>query len=460
MVGSFLGGGGGALGGLGGLGNLSGGLGGGLPTTGGGSTLMGSNSGGVFSNGYFGNGASTDPTVRGYGVYNLVQNAIKNGADPSTLTRYTQSPDYLSYQTAANNAGQSLLEGTGTGVGGTGGGVNLGGILGGLMLGGGLSGIFGPTTPGFNGSNPLGGSSSSAGGSSGLGGLLGNLLGAGLSAYGQSAGTNTSGSLQQQTSGTSQQQQTNNTTQSTNQQQTQSSNLAGTATPTENPLMKAYRESLIPQFHNAMAQAQQPIFGDAQKASYLGGLNDLANASTKHLASTLASRGQLDSGAFEQGAGDIEQNKFNQYGTYLSQLPVEEQQIHNQNIAQLLGLSSGFAGPSPVGQVNSQTGGVTGNTTGNNTTLGTQNTNGQTAGTANTLTSGNLAQGNFLSNLAGNAGNLFAAGGLNLGNIFGRNPDNTGGANDPNSLSSILNRIGYNPGTGTPPIVPANPFGG
>lgn len=357
---------------------------------------------------------------------NLIKGFDAVGNDPTNVSTNPDGSLNNPYADVASTVTGAINQDMNTGLGALAKGVTA--IAAPLAIAPSIAGALGGAAGGLGGAGGSGLSSLV----SGLAGpAINGLIGAGLNAGAASAGTNTN----QNTSGSSITAQT--------QGQTGTSTIA----PNQNPLFKAYQESLIPQFHNALAQAQQPIFGDAQKATYLGGLNDLANASTSHLASTLASRGQLDSGALASGQADIENNRVNQYGTFLGQLPFEEAQMHNQNVNQLLGLNTAFASSAPVGQTTSQSG--------NTTLAGTNSTTGQTLG--------NINNGGFLSNLMGNVGNLFAAGGLGIGGGVNNGGIATpnggfGSENDPNSLSNILNGIGYNPVT-TPPFVPANPFG-
>lgn len=136
-------------------------------------------------------------------------------------------------------------------------------------------------------------------------------------------------------------------TQKTTQQQ--SSNQTQTQTPTEPGYISQFREGMIPSLQKMMSLSQAPIYGDAAKADYLGNLNDLANQSIKHLSSTLAGRGQLDSGAFGAAASGIEQNRLSQAGGFFANLPGMERSAQLQNLGAALGIGMNFTGRAPTG---------------------------------------------------------------------------------------------------------------
>lgn len=137
---------------------------------------------------------------------------------------------------------------------------------------------------------------------------------------------------------------------------TQTSTNSATTTPNLDPRASALYDQLGAESHNLIANANKPVYGDAQKADVLNNLNDLANASTKHLSSTLAGRGALGSGDFETGAGNIEQQRLGQLSGFYSQLPAMEDQAHLQRMMSALGFGAGLAGQMPVGQTSTGTG--------------------------------------------------------------------------------------------------------
>lgn len=124
----------------------------------------------------------------------------------------------------------------------------------------------------------------------------------------------------------------------------------------EDPAATAFRQSLFPMFGQELKRAGEPVFGDAQKASQLNSLNDLAEASMSKLKSSLASTGTLDSGQLSQGISDIESRKNASAAGFFSQIPLMNRQYADQQRGNLLGLASQFAGHGPISSV---TGGTT-----------------------------------------------------------------------------------------------------
>lgn len=147
------------------------------------------------------------------------------------------------------------------------------------------------------------------------------------------------------------------TTTGTNSSTALSSN---STTPNLDPRASAFYNELFANAHNLIANANKPVYGDAQKASVLNDLNGLAQSASRHLNSSLASRGALGSGDFDTGHGNIEQQRYGKLSDFYSQLPALEDQAHQQRMMQALGFGAGLAGQLPVGQTsvgnNSQSG--------------------------------------------------------------------------------------------------------
>ncbi len=136
---------------------------------------------------------------------------------------------------------------------------------------------------------------------------------------------------------------------------TATNSALGTSTPLLNPLAQQfYQNTLFPGAQSLIAIANKPVYGDAHKADVLNNLNDLANAASAHLKSSLSGRGQLGSGEFETGLGNIEQQRYGQLSNFYSNLPALEDQAHQQRMAQALGLGAGLAAQLPVGQISNQ----------------------------------------------------------------------------------------------------------
>jgi len=164
-----------------------------------------------------------------------------------------------------------------------------------------------------------------------------------------------------------------------------------TTTPVEPGYQSAFRQSLLPKYNSLLAQAGKPVYGDAQRANFMGNLNTLANSATNNLANTLASRtGSLNGGAFSSGATNIALGRLGQMANYDAMVPAANQAAQLQNTSQVLGMGLNFVGRAPIGST---------------TTAHQTETNG-----------------NFLSNLAGNLGNMAA--GSKPGSKTGVNPFN------------------------------------
>lgn len=132
-------------------------------------------------------------------------------------------------------------------------------------------------------------------------------------------------------------------------QATQNQNQTNTSTPLQQTYAAQLQQSLAPQYQQQIALANTPVYGDAQKAGVLQNLNDLANASIKHLGSTLASHGQMDSGSYASGASGIEQQRFGQASDFFNSLPALERQSHLQNVNAALNSANGYASSVPMG---------------------------------------------------------------------------------------------------------------
>lgn len=131
---------------------------------------------------------------------------------------------------------------------------------------------------------------------------------------------------------------------------------SNTATPNLNPLAQnEYSNVLFPQANALVANANKPTYGDAQKADVLNNLNDLANSASKHLKSTLASTGQLNSGSDVVGQTGIEQQRLGNLSSFYTNLPAMEDQSHQQKMSAALGLAGGLTGQLPVGQTSQGT---------------------------------------------------------------------------------------------------------
>jgi hypothetical protein len=167
-----------------------------------------------------------------------------------------------------------------------------------------------------------------------------------------------------------------NSTQESTQNTNQTNSIDQTQTAIEDPAFAQFRQSLIPMMGQEMRKANQPIYGDSQKAKYLGDLNDLAQASMSSIKSSLGARGALDSGAFSQAATDVESKRFGQAADFFGQLPFQEEQARSQRMNSLMGMATNWAGRAPISTQTTGTNNITGTSTTKGNTNGTQTQQG------------------------------------------------------------------------------------
>jgi len=187
----------------------------------------------------------------------------------------------------------------------------------------------------------------------------------------------------------------------------QTTDTTQNSSQTSMPLQQAYaaqlQSSLAPHYASLVQEANQPVYGDAQKAGVLNNLNDLANASIKHLSSTLAGHGQLDSGQFTQGAQGIEQQRYGQASQFFSQLPAMERQAHMSNMMAALNGANAYASSVPMGQTSS----------GSSTSDSTQTSTPGLAGLVGAI--GGMALSGLTGGLSGGLAGMAGGGGFGAG---------------------------------------------
>jgi hypothetical protein len=143
-----------------------------------------------------------------------------------------------------------------------------------------------------------------------------------------------------------------------------------TQTPNEQPYFADFRKGLIPQFDSMMRKAQQPIYGDAQKAGVISDANNIFNTGMQGLRGAMAAGGRLRSGAMESAGMGMGINRAGGIASFFSQLPAMEQQAQWAKAAPLLQAGMGWAGQAPVGQTTKGTQQMTGNASGTQTQYG------------------------------------------------------------------------------------------
>lgn len=204
------------------------------------------------------------------------------------------------------------------------------------------------------------------------------------------------------------------------QKQSQYSNQ-GTMTPTEPGYATDFRKETMANTQNAINQAQAPVYGDAQKASYLNSLNDLANSSMDSLKQNLSRSGALTSGRLSQGVSDIDSARNSQAAGFFSQIPFLNAQARTATLNPLLATQAGLAGKAPTGYTQSQTG------TGTDTEQSQSQQVNQGAPFLSNLAA-NLAKGNPFNPFGTNTlANLPYGGGVNLSSVPAPNDPWSGG---------------------------------
>jgi hypothetical protein len=265
--------------------------------------------------------------------------------------------------------------------------------------------------------------------------VAGPLIGAGFSALGGSgkqAGqkTNSIQDLTENTRSDTDQTRSGTTTTNSNQQlvDTQDQRTSGSQIGIEDPFASLFRYGLFGNLNKEISRAQTtPVFTDAHKAQFLNQLNDVSNLSMKSLSGNLARHGALNSGAFAQGASDIETNRFGQLANFYAGLPFQEEAARSTRVQPLFGIASSLAGHAPTSTLATGESSGTRNatTTGASTTESNERLTGSTTGSGTrhgTSLNDIIGTGpGFLSGFLSQIGQGLGNGAFgNLGGIFGK----------------------------------------
>jgi hypothetical protein len=127
-----------------------------------------------------------------------------------------------------------------------------------------------------------------------------------------------------------------------------SNTTSSTIAQTEDPAFAQYRQALMPLLTSELSQAQQPVFGDAQKTSFMTNLNNLAQSSMNALRSNMARFGGLSSGRYGAGLTNIQLGKLGQSANFFSQLPFMEAQARAERVQPLLNTALSWVGRPPT----------------------------------------------------------------------------------------------------------------
>jgi len=194
------------------------------------------------------------------------------------------------------------------------------------------------------------------------------LLGAGLSAAQGAFGKK---QKQEQSS-------TSKTDKTFEQQQEQNSNQQRTFE--EDPMMAAAREALLPILGSEFNKAQKPVYGQAQQASFMESLNELAQSAMQRMTQGVAGSGGLRSGRFAGGTADIEKQRFGDANKFFANLPFEEEKARSGRVNNLLGLATQWLGQGPINETITGNASSTASGKESSTTTGNQTTTGSAGG--------------------------------------------------------------------------------
>lgn len=109
-------------------------------------------------------------------------------------------------------------------------------------------------------------------------------------------------------------------------------------------------------FGRGLQQTQSPLYGQGQIASYLSGLNNLANSSIQSLQSQLARAGALNSGRLSAGATDIGLNRANLASNFMANVPLMNRQAMLQGAQTFGGLGNQLLSLAPRTSTSNQQG--------------------------------------------------------------------------------------------------------
>lgn len=167
---------------------------------------------------------------------------------------------------------------------------------------------------------------------------------------------------------------TSNLTGSSSQQGNITSSGAQTTTPNEDPIFSMFRQSILPAIAQQYQTAQQPVYGDAQRAQVIQQANQAGDAAQTAVANNAARRGTLNAGSTDAANTAIQQGVTGKIVDFQNQIPFLNQQAQWGKTQDLLGLATNFLGRAPIGQTTTSNGNTSSSST------GTQSQNGQSTG--------------------------------------------------------------------------------
>ena len=156
----------------------------------------------------------------------------------------------------------------------------------------------------------------------------------------------------------------------------QSGNLASsgvqTSTPNEDPMFAMFRQSILPAIAKQYQDAQQPVYGDAQRAEVMNQANDAGNAASTAVANNAARRGTLNAGSTDAANTAIQQGVTGKIIDFQNQIPFLNQQAQFGKTQDLLGLATNFLGRAPIGYTNTNNQNTSSSSSGTESKTGTE----------------------------------------------------------------------------------------
>ena len=209
--------------------------------------------------------------------------------------------------------------------------------------------------------------------------------------------------------------QTTTSTNTSNQTQHQTSSFDNLTKTLEPEYFSQFRQQLIPSFWSEMTKANRPVYGTAQKAQFMGGMDKLANASIEAIRQKLGASGATDSGRQSTMTENVELEKMGKISDFLGQLPFMNEQARSGKMQNLLGLGANWTGKAPVDT--QQSGSSVMDMLANMTSQGSQETSVYGAPWYKSL----LGAGSSLLNIIGQGmgGSSAMGGGAGEGNVGG-----------------------------------------
>ena len=112
----------------------------------------------------------------------------------------------------------------------------------------------------------------------------------------------------------------------------------------------SFRQGLIPAFSKLYAEADKPVYGDAERAQAYHGINKAGADAQVQAGRALARTGRSNSGAADSIYRDIAHEGMDRVIQFNTALPFQERQAHLQNVGGLLGMGMNWAGRAPISQ--------------------------------------------------------------------------------------------------------------